>query len=115
MKRPYKYFLQDALEYAESAEEFIENISFEEFESDKKTVFAVIRALEIVGEALNNIPDEIKDKYKSIPWYKIRGFRNTVIHEYFGIDKRIVWDTVKLNIPFLKKIVNLMLADIEES
>lgn len=111
MKRTYKHFLQDIIDYAESAENFIKGLNFKEFEEDKKTYFAVIRALEVIGEAIRYIPEEIKKKYQEIPWPQIVGFRNTVIHEYFGIDKKIVWDTVKNDIPFLKNAINRILED----
>lgn len=113
MKRTYKHFLQDIIEYGETAESFVKNISFEEFEQDKKTFMAVIRALEIIGEAIRYIPDEIKKKYSEVPWHQVIGFRNTVIHEYFGIDKYIVWNTLTEDVPFLKQQISKILIDIE--
>lgn len=67
-------------------------MSFEEFLKDSKTIDAVIRNFEIIGEAANRLPDEFKEEYPSIDWHKIRGFRNRIVHDYMGIDFGIVWD-----------------------
>jgi uncharacterized protein with HEPN domain len=69
---------------------------------DRKTVYAVIRALEIIGEAAKNVPIEIKNNYSQIPWKDMAGMRDKVIHEYFGIDLKRVWTTVNTDIPKLK-------------
>lgn len=97
MKRSIKHFLDDALEYCEKAHGFVENMTFEEFDKDEKTFLAVTRALEIIGEALKNVPEEFKNKYLGIPWKEIIGFRNTVhmhilelIRKLFGtVQKKI--------------------------
>jgi uncharacterized protein with HEPN domain len=67
-------------------------MSFEEFLKDSKTIDAVIRNFEIIGEATNRLPDEFKEENPSIDWHKIRGFRNRIVHDYMGIDFGIVWD-----------------------
>jgi uncharacterized protein with HEPN domain len=76
-------------------------MSFEEFLKDSKTIDAVIRNFEIIGEAANRLPDEFKEEYPSIDWHKIRGFRNRIVHDYMGIDFSIVWDIRSSYLPSL--------------
>lgn len=82
----YRDFICDIIESIEDAIEFTKNISFEQFKSDKKTIKATIRCLEVLGEASKNIPDDIKDQYQNIPWKRMTGMRDKLIHNYFGVD-----------------------------
>ena len=82
----YRYFISDIIESVEDAIEFTENISFEQFKSDKKTVMATIRCLEVLGKASKNIPNDIKNEYKNIPLKKMTDIRDKLIHNYFGVD-----------------------------
>ncbi|WP_295187971.1 HepT-like ribonuclease domain-containing protein [Sediminibacterium sp.] len=66
-------------------------LTLEQFSADSKTVDAVIRNFEIIGEAANRLPEDFKEKHSDIDWHKIRGFRNRIVHDYFGIDYSIVW------------------------
>ena len=100
-KRTPGLLLEDIQESAEKILEYIENMSFEEFSKDNKTIDAVIRNFEIIGEASNLLPDKIKDKYPEIEWHRIRGFRNRVVHDYFGVDLQIVWKITSDQIPSL--------------
>lgn len=111
MKRTIKHFLNDALEYCEKVENFTKGLNYEEFASDEKTFLATIRSLEVIGEALKNIPDETRKKHPEIPWREIIGFRNTVAHVYFGINEKIVWNTVKQDIPYLKELLKIMINE----
>ena len=86
--------LEDMLDSMSKIDKYTYQISFEEFCNDDKTVDAVIRNFEIIGEAANRIPDEIKSYNPEIPWRSLIGLRNRVIHEYFGVDLEIVWDIV---------------------
>ncbi|MGC9101445.1 MAG: DUF86 domain-containing protein, partial [Caldisericum sp.] len=90
-KRNWKLFLVDVLESIEKIENYTSEISFEEFIKDEKTKDAVVRNIEIIGEAVKHIPEEIKEKYNQIPWKKITGMRNRLIHGYFVVDYTIVW------------------------
>ena len=90
MKRNYRLFVEDILESMNRIEEYIKNISIEEFKNSNIIFDAVIRNLEIIGEAAKNIPDEIKEQYEFVPWPRMAGLRNILIHEYFGIDKQIM-------------------------
>jgi uncharacterized protein with HEPN domain len=110
-KRDYKLFLLDILESIKRIEDYTSDLKFEDFE--KKTVVsdAVIRNLEIIGEAAKNIPSEIAEKYPQIPWKRIVGFRNIVIHAYFTIDLKTVWYIVKEQLPELKILVEKITGD----
>jgi uncharacterized protein with HEPN domain len=113
MKRSIRHFLDDALEYCEKTQKFVADISYEEFRNDDKTFLAVTRALEIIGEALKNIPDEIKTKFPQVPWREIIGFRNTVAHVYFGVDPKIVWNTAKEDVKYLGQLIKVIIKDTE--
>ena len=100
-KRTPRLLLEDIKESAEKIVDYTKNLSFEEFSEDNKTVDAVIRNFEIIGEASNLLPDEIRDKYSEIDWHRIRGFRNRIVHDYFGVDLQIVWKIIFDQIPDL--------------
>jgi uncharacterized protein with HEPN domain len=102
MKKEYRDYLDDIINAMTKAEQFIENMTFEDFKEDEKTAFAVVRALEIIGEATTKLPESLKNKYPKIPWREISGMRNKLIHEYFGVNLRVVWDTVEKDIPNIK-------------
>lgn len=114
MKRSIRHFIEDALLYCDKSQEFIKDMSFEEFEQDEKTFLAVTRALEIVGEALKSVPDELRNKYLEIPWQEIIGFRNTVAHAYFGINKRIVYNSAKEDTKYLKSLLVELINDFHD-
>ncbi|MFQ5708291.1 MAG: DUF86 domain-containing protein [bacterium] len=99
-------YLEDILEAMEKAQGFISNMSYEEFAEDAKTAFAVVRALEIVGEAAKNIPTKIRKQNPAIPWKDMAGMRDTLIHDYFGVDLRTVWLTVTDKIPEIKPLIH---------
>ncbi|MEW5901215.1 MAG: DUF86 domain-containing protein [Acidobacteriota bacterium] len=86
-------YLNDILEMIADIGEFTKSLTFEEFKRDKKTVYAVIRCLEVIGEASKQIPSNIKNHHKQIPWGDIATMRNKLIHEYFGADVDIIWHT----------------------
>ena len=112
MKRTSKHHFRDILDYAEFSVQFIKNMNYEEFANDKKTVFAVVRALEVVGEASNRVPQEIKEKYSYLPWNEMRGLRNKIVHNYDDIDYVIVWNVVQNEIPKLISQIKLIIDEI---
>lgn len=102
MEREFDDYLHDILDAMEKAQKFVENLTYEEFIRDDKTVFAAIRALEIIGEATKNIPDETRKQNPGVPWKEMAGMRDVLIHDYFGVDMQTVWLTVTEKIPEVK-------------
>ncbi|MCD6386497.1 DUF86 domain-containing protein [Candidatus Sumerlaeota bacterium] len=113
MKRSVKLYIKDIIEYMERAEGYIKGLSFEQFLGDNKTCDAVVRCIEIIGEATKNVPPEIRDKYLSIPWRDMAGMRDKIIHGYFTVDFEEVWLVVKEEIPKLKPLIKNVLKDLE--
>ncbi|HAJ99972.1 MAG TPA: hypothetical protein DCM62_08100 [Bacteroidales bacterium] len=91
-KRDPKLLIEDILESGSKILDYTNGLTYDEFVKDSKTIDAVIRNFEIIGEAANRLPEEFKDNNKQIDWLKIRGFRNRIVHNYFGIDYLIVWN-----------------------
>ena len=94
MPRDYRLQVDDILEAIARVREYTAQMSEETFASDHKTQDAVIRNLEIIGEAARNLPEDIRDSADHIEWHKIIAFRNVLIHEYFGINVKILWDVI---------------------
>jgi uncharacterized protein with HEPN domain len=90
-KRSPQLLLEDIIESAKKILTYTDGLSYEQFLADGRTVDAVIRNFEIIGEAANRLPEEIRDQYPNIDWHRIRGFRNRIVHDYMGIDYNIVW------------------------
>ncbi len=114
MRRVVKLYIKDIINYMERAEEYIKGLTYKQFLDDKKTCDVVIRCIEVIGEASKSIPDEVRDKYHSIPWRDMAGMRDKVIHGYFTVNFEIVWKTVKEEIPKLKPLIRKVLEDLEE-
>ncbi len=104
-----KIYLEDILTSISRIEEYVEDLSFEKFSKDQKTIDAVIRNLEIIGEAAKNMPENFTENHGELPWREMISMRNKVIHEYFGIDINILWQTVKEDLPGLKTLVKELL------
>ena len=103
MLRDYRLYLDDIREAIQAIREYTEGWTFESFSADHKTIDAVIRNLEIIGEAARNLPAEIKEMGGDIEWRKIVGLRNLLTHEYFGVSKPVVWDIVKNKLDAIEK------------
>lgn len=114
MTRNVTLYIKDLLESMENAEAFAGNMSYEDFSGDMKTSYAIVRCIEIIGEASKNIPHNIRRKYPGIPWKKMAGMRDKVIHFYFGVNFRSVWLVVKNEIPSLKPQLKKILEDLEK-
>jgi uncharacterized protein with HEPN domain len=97
--RSYEMYLDDILLAINRIAEYIQELDFVHFKQDYKTVDAVIRNFEIIGEASKNLPEWIKSKYSEIPWKEMYYLRNRISHEYFGIDYEIIWDIVTNYLP----------------
>jgi len=113
VKREYGDYIEDIIDSMNKVEKFTENMSYQDFIKDEKTIFAVVRALEIVGEGVKNIPQILREKYPEIPWKDMAGMRDRLIHEYFGVKLEVVWNTVKDEIPDLKPKFQKILRELE--
>ncbi|MCM8760403.1 MAG: DUF86 domain-containing protein [Candidatus Omnitrophica bacterium] len=113
-KRDTKLYLEDILEEIKRIQRFAENTkNFEEFSKNDLVLYAVLKSLENIGEAVKNIPEEIK-QFHSIEWKKIAGFRDVLIHDYFGIDIEIVWEVIQHKLPELESAIRSILKELEE-
>ena len=111
-RRDYILFIEDIVICIEKIERYTSNVSFEEFCGNDMAIDAVIRNFEIIGEAVKRVPKEIKQKYADVEWKEAAGFRDVLIHNYFGIDIEAVWDTLRNNIPsFKKEIVKVLKSE----
>lgn len=102
MKKDDRIFVEHMLENIKDIESFIQGVSKEDFLSNKEKQNAVIRSIEVIGEAAKNIGSDLRDNNPSIMWFEIIGARDKMIHHYFGIDLNIIWDIAKINSPDLK-------------
>ena len=105
-KRTAKILLQDVQIALERVLHYTRGIDFKEFEKDTMRVDAVVRNLEIIGEAVRRLPDEFKESHCEILWHRIAGMRNRIVHDYFGIDNGIIWQVIQTDAPKLLKQVN---------
>jgi len=112
MKRD-KAYLKHILDAISNIEKFIEGIEKEDFLSNVEKQYAVLRGLEIIGEATKNLSEKLKAKYPQIPWKEIVGMRDKLIHQYFGVNLDLVWETIKTKLPELKNQILRILKEIE--
>ena len=101
MSREYRVFLTDMRKACEKVVAYTQQVTREQFLSDEKTFDAVLRNVEIIGEAAKHIPDDIRAQHPNIPWRNIAGLRDVVIHDYFGLDTELIWDIVSREVPEL--------------
>jgi uncharacterized protein with HEPN domain len=111
-ERNYAMYLQDLLLAMTRIAEYLEGYDFDQFKKDYKTVDAVIRNFEIIGEAAKNLPDHIKEKNPDLPWDEMYLLRNKVSHEYFGIDYEIIWDVCINHLPENRKQIQSILNNL---
>ena len=112
MKKDALIFLEHILESIENVELFTKNVSQESFFKNKEKQSAVIRQIEVIGEAVKNIPSEFKNKHSFIPWKDIAGMRDKLMHHYFGVNLKVVWKTIKEDIPALKEEIMRIKEDL---
>ncbi|HSM57849.1 MAG TPA: DUF86 domain-containing protein [Candidatus Sulfomarinibacteraceae bacterium] len=113
MTNEFLDYVEDMIENMEKAELLVQDVDFEQFETDFRINYAVVRALEIVGEATKRLPMELREQYPDVPWREMAGMRDRIVHGYDIVDLRIVWRTVQERIPQVKPQLKQMLADFE--
>jgi len=109
--RDYTIYLKDILAAIQSIEEFIAGMDLDSFQGDDKTTSAVIRKLEIIGEAVKQLPDEIRQKHPEVPWKEMAGMRDRLIHFYFGVDYHLVWKAITERLPQVKQKIEKVLQE----
>ena len=109
MKRDDTVYLHHILDAIESIEDYTRRMSESQFLSNSMAHDAVVRQIEIVGEAARNVSHEFRKKYPILPWTKMTGIRNKIIHEYFNVNYAIVWDTIKDDLPKLKRTIKMIM------
>lgn len=111
-KRESKLLLLDILDSITKIKAYTSGYTFETFIADTRTCDAVVRNFEIIGEASNRLPDELKEKYSEINWFRIRGFRNRIVHDYMGVDYHIIWQIIEHDLDTLfKDIANISVSE----
>jgi uncharacterized protein with HEPN domain len=95
--------IEDILDAIDSILEYTSYMDQSSWEKDRKTIDAVIRNFEIIGEAATHVPEDVQNNYREVPWSQMKGIRNLLIHEYFGVDVDVVWETIQKDIEPLKK------------
>ena len=109
--RLWLFRLEDILDSLERIQQYIQDINLQEFKSDQRTIDAVVRNLEVIGEAARYIPESIVEEYPDVPWKYMRDMRNVLIHEYFGIHTEIIWQTITHDLPLLKTQLKKIIRD----
>ena len=105
MTREYSDFINDIVDSVHAIEEFVRGMTFEDFASDRKTIYAVIRGIEVMGEAAKKIPEAVRSEHPAVPWKQMAGIRDKLIHEYFGVELEVLWKTIQEDLPSLKTAI----------
>lgn len=115
MSHEFLDYIEDILDAMEKAEILLNEVSYEQFKADFRINFAVVRALEIIGEATKRLPISLRESYPDIPWRNMAGMRDRIVHGYDSINLSIVWQVVKADIPDLKPQIQQILKDYTDS
>ena len=113
-KRDYRLYVDDIIEAIQKIEKYSKGLSFRKFSKDTKAIDATVRNFEVIGEAAKHIPPKIRKKYPSIPWKAMAGMRNKLIHEYFGLNKKVLWKTIKGDLAKVKVQTKRVLKELDE-
>ena len=110
MPRDYRVCLEDILQCIERVRDYTTGLTCDGLLSDRRTLDAVVCNLEVIGEAVKSLPDDVRAEHPEAEWQKIAGLRDILIHQYFGIDVEIIWDVIQNKLPGLERLVKEMLA-----
>lgn len=108
--RDWRFRVRDILAAVRAIADYTDGMTFDEFVGDARTMDAVVRNLMTMGESIRWIPEPVLDAHPAVPWRTLRGLRNVVVHEYFGVDHAILWETVQSDLPPLKADLQAVLA-----
>lgn len=111
--RDHKLYLEDIMDECKNIRTFVDGVTYDEFTENLEKVYAVAKAFENIGEAVKNIPKELTEKYTDIPWSEIAKMRDVLTHHYFGLDDKVLWDTLGEDFDMFEKAVSQMLEVIE--
>ena len=109
--REFLDYLADIQEASQNISQFIEGMDWDEFAQDQKTIYAVVRAFEIIGEAAKKVPLSVRKRHQNVPWKQMAGMRDKLIHEYFGVDHEVLWKTAQEVIPPVQQLIVMVLED----
>ena len=113
-RREFRDFLDDILGAIALIETMTKGMSFEEFSSRNEVFLAVVKLIEVIGEAVKNIPDEVRVSYAQVPWRNMAGMRTKLVHDYWAIDERVIWQVVIKELPRLQETVIQMVKELAE-
>jgi uncharacterized protein with HEPN domain len=113
-KRSPELLVEDIWESIEKIDRYSEGMTQDNFQSDDKTIDAVVRNLEIIGEAANRMPKDFTERHSEIEWIKIIGLRNRIVHEYFGVDLQIIWQILKKDLPSFKESIEKIRSQLKD-
>ncbi|MGQ0665071.1 MAG: HepT-like ribonuclease domain-containing protein [Pseudomonadota bacterium] len=107
--REWRLRLYDIVEAIDRVFDYVDELDFDSFKADRRTIDAVVRNLEVIGEAARHVPDEVVERFPNVPWARMRAMRHILAHEYFGVDLRVVWKAATEDLPAVKPAIAAIL------